>query len=77
MKFKIPPAVLTIMLSIHALRVFNIFTLSKGANSNAVDSSGLPILSLAASHGHVEAMNVLIEQGNANINAQARRYNKR
>ncbi|XP_019864273.1 PREDICTED: double zinc ribbon and ankyrin repeat-containing protein 1-like isoform X1 [Amphimedon queenslandica] len=46
--------------------------LAKGANPNALDSCGLPVLSLAAAHGHLEAMNILLELG-ANINVQTKR----
>ena len=38
---------------------------------NAVDSSGLPMLSLATSSGHMECIGALIE-GGARINAQAK-----
>ena len=39
---------------------------------NSVDSSGLPMLSLAAANGHLECIGVLVENG-ANIDAQAKR----
>lgn len=38
---------------------------------NAIDGSGLPMLSLAASSGHMECMGLLIE-GGAKVNAQAK-----
>ena len=38
---------------------------------NAVDSCGLPMLSLAASNGHMECMGPLME-GGAKVNAQAK-----
>ena len=44
----------------------------QGADVNAVDSSGLPMLSLAASNGHMVCLGVLIE-GGAKVNAQAKK----
>ena len=38
---------------------------------NAVDSCDLPMLSLAASNGHMECLGALVE-GGANVNAQSR-----
>ena len=38
---------------------------------NAVDSSGVPLLSLATSNGHMECISTLIE-GGASVNAQAK-----
>ena len=43
----------------------------QGANVNAVDNSGVPLLSLAASNGHMECIGALVE-GGANVNAQAK-----
>ena len=38
---------------------------------NAMDNSGIPMLSLAASNGHMECIGALIE-GGACVNAQAK-----
>lgn len=47
--------------------------LEKGAKVNAVDTTrGLPVLIQAASNGHLEAMNALIEHG-ADLNSQTKR----
>lgn len=40
---------------------------------NAVDSDGLPVLSLAAVNGHVDCIGPLVGEGGANVNAKARR----
>ena len=39
---------------------------------NAVEEGGLPVLSLAATSGHLECIGVLVESG-ASVNAQAKR----
>ena len=45
----------------------------QGAKVNAVDTTrGLPVLIQAASNGHLEAMNALIEHG-ADLNSQTKR----
>ena len=45
----------------------------QGADVNALDGDGLPMLSLAAAIGHLECIEVLVENS-ADVNAQTKRW---
>ena len=47
----------------------------QGADVNAVDGDGLPMLSLAAASGHLECVEVLVENS-ADVNAQTKRWGR-
>ena len=45
----------------------------QGADVNALDGDGLPMLSLAAASGHLECIEVVVENS-ADVNAQTKRW---
>lgn len=47
----------------------------QGADVNAVDGDGLPMLSLAAASGHLECVEVLVENS-ADVNTQTKRWGR-
>ena len=46
---------------------------TQGADVTALDGDGLPMLSLAAASGHLECIEVLVENS-ADVNAQTKRW---